>query len=314
MDGEIDKKSIIAVALLGIGMLLLANPAYTAGGGTGGGTAEAEAVELNLDQPSAQELSQLSQVSLQSDSLPRLFYNVRIRTFEELNQNQRDAFLTGLEAIYTGDRQNAPGVVLYQGTVHLGNARRTEVGPGFVYGEARENDTFLLSRDSINGTLAEAVDRASDGEQVAIDRHPVVLSGYDYVVDDGFYAIETSRTGENQTALTVTQTPASDALGPLFTPLEDVEPPALSESLIASIDEPQVLDPGVSGQARDYQFVSHNGTLYQMAYERASIPISEALSIFHFVGMGLGLLLMLGGFYMMREVYKEKTRPTYDEV
>jgi len=313
MESEIDKKSIIAVALLGIGMLLLANPAYTQGG-SGGGTNKAEAVELNLDEPSAQELGQLSQISLSSENLPNLYYNVRINLFEGLNGSQQDAFLTGRDGIYTGNGQNAVGVVFYQDSVYLGSPRQTEVGPGFVYQEVPENDTFLISRDSLNGTLAEGVDRAIDGESVVFDRASIVLSGYDYVVDDGFYAIETSAVGENQTVLNVTQATPEEVLGPLFTPLEEVEPRTLRESLIASIDEPQFLEPNVTSQAEQYQFVSHNGTLYQVSYERASVPITDALSVFNFAGMGLGLLLMLGGFYMMREVYKEKTKTEFNEL
>jgi len=312
MESDIDKKSLIAVALLGLGMLFLANPAYTQGGG--GGTNQAEAVELNLTQPSAQELSQLSQISLSSEDLPRLYHNVRINLFEDLNESQQDAFLTGRDGIYTGNRQNAVGLVLYQDTVYLANPRRTEVGPGFVYQNVPENDTFLISRDSLDGNAADAFDRAVEGEQVAFDRSPIVLSGYDYVVDDAFYAIETSSPDGNQTVLTVTPATPNEVLGPLFTPLEEVEPETLRESLIASTDEPQLLEPKDSSQARQYQLVSHNGTLYQMTYERASVPITDALSIFNFVGMGIGVLLMLGGFYMMREVYKEKTETGYDEL
>ncbi len=300
--GQIEKKEVVAVALLALGILLFANPAYTHGQG---GSAASVQVGEDID-PDSLAPQTLSQMNPDAEFLPVIEYEV-------LDEDAQSIFDTGREGIYVIEtEQDAEGAVLeravfYEGETYLAQTEETPDGINLQYSSV-DIETNIVGTNVMTEGQAEAFGNATtDGEVTLADRSRG-LAAYDYVRDDGdatYY--ETATETNNETVLTVSEIDVRELVDPYFEDTDDM-PDERREIVVSAIEGD---DPIVTGETlneiQQNPLVRHEGGYYQLGFAEASEPITDALGPLNFAGMALGILFVGAGGYMARRVYLEKT-------
>ena len=303
--GEIDRKEVATVALLALGILLFANPAYTQGQA---GSAAQVQVQQEI-QPDTLTIQTLTQIRRDATVAPVVEY-------ERLSNESRSVFDTGRQDVYLireeSDADDAvlQSAVLYDNGVYLRQVQETQRGVELRYIN-RSGDigaliaTPSLMSDEQRSAFANATERGS----VNISALSRGLNAYDYVYDNGtgtYYKTSTDRSGK-ATVLSVEETDVGSIVDPAFTSTDEMEDD-VREAVIGGIEgENPVITGDIVNRVQQNSLVEHEGSYYQIAFAQASPPITEAFGPLNFAGMGVGVLLLAGGAYMARRVYIEKT-------
>lgn len=300
--GQIDKKEIVAVGLLAVGILLFANPAYTQGQG---GSAASVEVQQEID-PDALAPQTLSQINPDAEFLPVIEY-------EALDEDAQSIFDTGREGIYVIEtEQDAEGAVLeravfYEGETYLAQTEETAQGINLQYSSV-DVETNIVGTNVMTEGQAEAFGNATaDGEVTLTDRSRG-LAAYEYVRDDGdatYY--ETSTETNNGTVLTVSEVDVRELVDPFFADTDEMTGERRDTVVSAIQGDSPVVTGETLNEVQQNQLVFHEGSYYQLGFAEASEPITEALGPLNFAGMALGILFVGAGGYMARRVYLEKT-------
>ena len=310
----VDRKEVATVALLALGILLFANPAYTQG--QGGSAAEVQVQGIDTDELATQDIATVN---------PELNFTLFVVEYESLNQQERTMFDTGREGIYVVEteddlegvrdflirdlQQQVPQVpVLYEGETYVRQVQQGGGSLNFEYTSVDRsyivNTRFITSRQS--RSFRNATEAQGGVNLTAANRG---LSAYDYVHDNatGTYYATTTENRRNTTVFYANETYVRDLIDPGVLGTNDMEDET-REAVVTAIDGGK---PVVTGDVQDTldqeRFVKHDGEYYQLVLGQASPPITEALGPLNFAGMGVGLLFMAGGVLMARRVYKEKT-------
>lgn len=304
--GEIERNEVIAVALLALGVLLFANPAYTQGQS---GSAASVQVAQEI-QPETLTLQNIPQINQELTTVPVIEY-------ERLSGEARSIFDTGRQGIYLirneSDAENAvlQSGVLYRDSVYLRQTQETQQGLELRYQEVSDDigtnlmGTSLMSPEQLD-KFKNATEAGSEG--VNLTSVDAGLSAYDYVYDNEtrtYY--ETSIRNGNQTLLSVTEVEPTELIDPAFDDTSEMSGEK-REVVVGAIEgEEPVVSGDLLSEVQSSQLVRHEGSYYQIGFAEASVPITEALGPSNFAAMGLGILLILSGGYLVRRIYVEKT-------
>jgi hypothetical protein len=303
--GEIDRKEVVAVGLLAVGILLFANPAYTQG--QGGSAAE---VVLGQEiEPSSLGPATVTQINQNATQVPVVEY-------ERLNNESRAIFDTGRQGIYLirneSEAQNAvlQSGILYGDDIYLRQTQETQRGVELRYVDrSGEIETNIMTTVFMSEAQRNAFRNATEQGSFNLSLVNRGIAAYDYVYDNEtgvYYETEVDRSG-NATVLSVTETEARTLVDPYFTGTDEMSAGA-RQAVVSAIDgERPVVTGEVLSSLQGNTLVEHDGGYYQLQLGEASTPITEAFGPLNFAGMGIGLVLMGAGVYVARRVFVEKT-------
>jgi len=306
--GEIDRREVATVALLAVGILLFANPAYTQG--QGGGPSAAEVAVGQEIQPS--ELGPGSVAQLRGNATV-----VPVVEYERLNNESRSIFDTGRQGVYLIRDESDAGeavlrsAVLYGDRIYLRQTQQTQRGVELTYVDRSDDiEENFIGTSLMSDEQRGAFRNATDGGGVSLTATDRGLSAYDYVYDNEtstYYETSTERR-ENATVLTAEEMGIRSLIDSRFTQTDEMDD-EVREAVVAGIDgERPVVTGDVLSGLRSSQLVRHDGAYYQLQLGQAQPPIDEALGPVNFAGMGAGVLLIAGGVYVARRVFLERTR------
>ncbi|MDY6778969.1 MAG: hypothetical protein SV760_00145, partial [Halobacteria archaeon] len=164
-----------------------------------------------------------------------------------------------------------------------------------VFGKATQGGYRLASA---NATSANASENVS-----ANPTNP--LGVYDFVVSDGsVYRTETEERG-NSTFVVANRVQKSSLFDSLSTSVGDIPSPERGQ-IRGAIENGKTLYKQPAGNLRSYKFVEHQGNYYLMTYSKKSPSMLEVLDTPNIVGMLLGVIVLLGGFWQMYDFYRDK--------
>ncbi|MFP4174675.1 MAG: hypothetical protein ACLFSW_02725 [Halobacteriales archaeon] len=305
----VDRKEVIAVMLLAIGILLFANPAYTQGQSASAAQVQV-GQEINPDNLTVQQLTQIRQDATSSP----------VVEYERLNNESRSIFDTGRQDVYhireEEEAENAvlQSAILYRDSVYIREVEETEQGVELRYVNASEEiDANIVIPSLMSDEQRSAFDNATESGSVNLSSVDRGLLGYDYVYDNETetYYETSSETRGNVTVFSVEQTDTRSVIGPAFTGTDEMDDD-VREIIVEGIDgEEPVVTGELLSEVQQYQLVEHEDSYYQLEFGQATPPIDEVFGPLNFAGMGAGVLFLLAGAYMVRRVYIEKTENTW---
>jgi hypothetical protein len=311
--GEIDRKEVATVALLALGILLFANPAYTQGQA---GSAAQVQVQQEI-QPDNVTPATVGGVN------PDLSFRLFVVGYGSLNQQERTMFDTAREGIFVvrGEQdlegirdfllrdlqQQVPQVpILYEGEVYERTVREERGAINFEYSTAEGG--YIVSTRFMPEDQSATFRNATETGETNVSGI-TGLSAYGYVYDNDtrtYYETSTEERG-NVTVLSVEETDVRSLIAPGFASTDEMDED-VRKAVTAGIEgERPVVTGEALSQVQQNSLVEHEGSYYQIAFAQASPPITEAFGPLNFAGMGVGVLLLAGGAYMARRVYIEKT-------
>jgi hypothetical protein len=303
--GEIDRKEVATVALLALGILLFANPAYTQG--QGGSAASVQvAQEIDTDGLTPRGVSQI-----RPDATI-----VPVVEYERLSTESRSIFDTGRTDVYVIRQQSdaddavLSSGILYGDDVYLRQAQETQSGIELRYvNRSGDIGANIATPSLMSDEQRSAFVNATESGPVNLTLANRGLSAYDYVYDNDtgtYYETSTERRG-NVTVFSVEATDARSVVEPAFTSTGSMDD-EVRETVVAGIEgESPVVTGELLSRVQQNSLVEHEGAYYQLTFGQASPPITEAYGPLNFAGMALGIVLLAGGAYMARSVLRENT-------
>ena len=303
----VDRKEVATVALLALGILLFANPAYTQGQG---GSAASVQVGQQI-QPDALGPQSVAQVSGGDIAV------IPVVEYERLNNESRSIFDVGRQGVYPirqeSDADNAvlQSAILYGDGIYLRQTEQTQQGVELRYVNRSDDiESNIINTPFMSEEQRAAFENATGpGESVNLTPLNRGLSAYDYVYDNGTgtYYETSTESQRNTTVFSATETDAQTLVDPYFRSTDGMSDEA-GEAVVGAIEGDQPVVTGdVLNDVQKSQLVKHEGAYYQLQFGQASPPITEALGPVNFAGMAMGLLFLVGGTYMARAVLREKS-------
>lgn len=303
-----EKDEIIAVALLGLGVLAMANPALM-GLQNVQGDLEVSAQQTNLEDFSFAQVA---------EGMPGLIYlpEMVASTPSQFSDEDRGIFEAAVDDGYqvqSGEQQELEGYLQRTGFVLVGDRL---LRPGFdqenqmlLYQEV-ENEV-VVDREARSDAEAAALAEAVDGNETALTENSSTLLAYDYVRDsDVFYRVSTETRGED-VYLSVEEQTRQDVLMSLDSVGDIDEVPSEVRDEVRTAIEGENSTVPMDGRAalQEVALIRYEGGFYQIQAQQTEPPITDLLQPYNYALMAAGLLLILASGLYARKVYvREKSR------
>lgn len=302
-----EKDEIIAVALLGLGVLALANPALM-GMQNAQGDLEVSAQQTNLDDFSFAEVA---------NGMPGLVYvpNMVATRPSEFSDEDRAVFEAAVDEGYQlqGTSQSELEGYLRRTSFVLADDRLLRPGVdeerGLLLYQELEDSVVV---DMANRTDAEAValSGAVDGNETRLTDNSSTLLAYDYVRDgDTFYRLSPEPQGDD-VYLSVEGQSREDVLMSLDSVGDIDEVPAeVRDEVRTAIEGDNVTVPIESRAAlQEIALIRYEEGYYQIQAQQTDPPITDLLQPYNYAIMAAGLLLIAAsGLYARRVYTREKS-------
>ncbi len=302
-----EKDEIIAVALLGLGVLALANPALV-GMQNAQGDLEVSAQQTNLDDFSFAQVA---------NGIPGLVYvpGMRATRTEELSDDDRAVFEAAVDEGYQlqGTSQSELEGYLQRTGFVLAGDRLLRPGVdqerGLLLYQELE-DSVVVDRANRTDAEAAALSGAVDGNETRLTENSSTLLAYDYVRDgDTFYRLTSEARGED-VYLSVEGQSREDVLMSLDHVGSIDEVPAEVRGEVRTAIEGENVTVPVDRRAalQEIALIRHEGGYYQIQAQQTDPPITDLLQPYNYALMAAGLLLIAAsGLYARRVYTREKS-------
>ncbi len=303
---------MIAVALLGLGVLAIANPALT-GMQDATGDLEVTAQEIDVDAVSLQAFGQ---------EIPELNYVAGVTRPEEMTDGDRAIFDAAIDegfSLEPGEQEELEQYLAATGYVMHG---------GVLLRPAFDEDRQALFYQEVEGTVVVDVDGLTEdeidvytaavaGENPEVGENASALTAYDLVDDaDVYYALEFEETSEEDALhLTVTEQTKEDVLMTLSSVGELQDFPetvrgAVATALEGEVGVVEVEDEQMLQQRQmelqELVLIRHEGAFYQLGAATGEPHLTELLEPYNYALMLSGVLLILASGVYARKVYVEE--------
>ncbi|MFP4632411.1 MAG: hypothetical protein ACOCT0_03330 [Halobacteriota archaeon] len=301
-----ERNEVIAVTLLALGVLAIANPVYT------GVTENAEGDLLVTASSVDVDSLEFADMAEQLPSLQYIPDLVPVR-YEQLTEEDREIVDEALGDGYQADSDEQDEltefleralVIIQDGTMYQASVDEES---GTVEYMDVSDQVVVVDRDNRTEAEEEALSGALENDSAAVEGNATTLLGYDYVRDGEDYLALDFDEGDNETTLSVERESLDDVLLSVegVGELDDV-PSSVRDDVETAIGGEEVrVDPDMSSNLERVRLIRHDGEYYQVAAEQSEPLATEVLGPANYVGMAAGLLLIVASGLYARRVYRE---------
>lgn len=297
-----EKDEILAVALLGLGVLAIANPALL-GVQNVQGDLQVSAQQTNIDDFTFAQVTegmpgiiyvpgmQATLPSQLSDQDRAILQSATDQGYQlqGTTQSEIEGYLRRTGFVIVGDRLLRPGIDQQNGLL--------------LYQEVE--DSVVVDVENRTDPEAAALSQAVDGNETRLSENASTLLAYDYVRDgDTFYRLSFETRGE-ELYLSVDEQTREDVLMSLD-PVGDIEEvPAEVRDEVRSAIEGENATVSMDSRAalQEIALIRYEGGFYQIQAQQTEPPITDLLQPYNYALMVAGLLLIAASGLYARKVY-----------
>ncbi len=309
-----ERDEVIAVVLLALGVLAIANPAFM-GMAEVEGEIELTAQEVEIDDFAFAELAgEMGDLIYVPDLVPvrseqltdedRAIFDAAVGQGFEVQPGEEEAFEQYVQRT---------GLVLHDGSL---------LQPAF------DEDAGLLTYQEAAGTIVvDLANRTADespvleeaiaGNESRVDDNASTLTAYDFVRDEEvFYALGFEETSDDERYLSVTEQSMEDVLISLerVGEIDDVPAEVRDEVAAAIRGEEASVSAEHQMLLQEVALIRYEGAFYQMQGEEVDPHITEHLEPYNYALMAAGLLLIATSMLYARRVYSRAKSDDSGEV
>lgn len=333
-----ERLEIVSVVLIGLGALLVANPAFL------GVQNEPGSVVITADRIDT-DTDDVRALANRSDAV---VYDATVVDFAALTGPEQDLVgqatrggggvrltRTQYRSVYqnatTLDYLRPRGYLYVNGTV-LETRLQRGGQQGVVFTVKRTDEKTLIGDPTrMNASLAAAVERVRDGG-APVDDETAVVTGYDFLLIEGdvYRPVVTGATdaadgggdatgggnvsdggnatdGVSRGNVTLERSEAEAIYDEAATPLDELPGDGRSQVERAIADGSYDTGNSSVGRLQTVSLVRADDGYYGLSFGSEPPSLLEALDTANIVGVLLGLLMLVSGLYYARVVYRRKT-------